>query len=167
MFNRAEIPLKHSEGFNPHPLLSIVLPLSLGQESVCEFLDVTFEDEVGSFLRLPERLNPYLPNGIRITRAAVPLMKPGDIALVRSELTAVSGAWNLPAANITVEKKTKSGNIRQIEVDASALERVGETTIACTLPSDVSPQLLANTLGVEYCEIRRAAVFDGRGKEFE
>lgn len=38
-FTRAGIDLRHSEGFNPHPIMSFALPLSVGQESVCELLD--------------------------------------------------------------------------------------------------------------------------------
>ena len=30
-FKRAGYALKHSEGFNPHPIISILLPLSVGQ----------------------------------------------------------------------------------------------------------------------------------------
>ena len=35
-FSRAGLELKYSEGFNPHPLISILLPLSVGTASVCE-----------------------------------------------------------------------------------------------------------------------------------
>ena len=38
-FLRAECRLKYSEGFNPHPNISIALPLSVGCESVCEIMD--------------------------------------------------------------------------------------------------------------------------------
>ncbi|MBP5166526.1 MAG: TIGR03936 family radical SAM-associated protein [Oscillospiraceae bacterium] len=34
-FKRAGLELKHSEGFNPHPQMSVLLPLQLGCESVC------------------------------------------------------------------------------------------------------------------------------------
>ena len=37
-FLRADIPIKHTEGFNPHPFISIALPLSLGFSSQCEIL---------------------------------------------------------------------------------------------------------------------------------
>lgn len=47
-FARANLPLKHTQGFNPRPSVSIALPLSVGLESVCELLD--FEVE-GNFTR--------------------------------------------------------------------------------------------------------------------
>ena len=38
-FARAGLELKYSEGFNPHPLISILLPLSVGTASRCELMD--------------------------------------------------------------------------------------------------------------------------------
>ena len=38
-FKRADLHLKHTQGFNPRPSVSIALPLSVGVESVCELLD--------------------------------------------------------------------------------------------------------------------------------
>ena len=37
---RAEIPIYYTEGFNPHPKMVFALPLPLGEESVCEYLDI-------------------------------------------------------------------------------------------------------------------------------
>lgn len=64
-FIRAEIPLRYSEGFNPHPLMSFALPLSVGHESVCELLDV----ETTSALPPDaiKRLNAALPEGIFVS----------------------------------------------------------------------------------------------------
>ena len=38
-FARAKIPIKHTEGFHPHPFVSIALPLSVGYSSECEILE--------------------------------------------------------------------------------------------------------------------------------
>ena len=38
-FLRADIPIKHTEGFHPHAFVSIPLPLSVGYSSVCEVLE--------------------------------------------------------------------------------------------------------------------------------
>lgn len=40
---RAKVPLWYSKGFNPHPKLIFALPLSVGAQSECEFLDVRVE----------------------------------------------------------------------------------------------------------------------------
>ena len=36
---RAGIPIRYSEGFNPHELISILLPLSVGTASLCQIAD--------------------------------------------------------------------------------------------------------------------------------
>jgi radical SAM-linked protein len=51
----------YSEGFNPHPKISLALPLPLGMESLCEYLEVTLED--GPHVSV-DRLNRALPDGI-------------------------------------------------------------------------------------------------------
>ena len=45
-FQRAGLPLKHTQGFNPRPSVSIALPMSVGVESVCELLDFDLETEL-------------------------------------------------------------------------------------------------------------------------
>jgi radical SAM-linked protein len=66
--SRTGIPLSYSNGFNPHLRLAIALPLSLGQEGLDEWMDVTFED-IQQVLTLPGKINPFLPEGVRINRA--------------------------------------------------------------------------------------------------
>ena len=68
-FSRAELPLQYSEGFNPHPLISILLPLPVGTASRCELMDFRLKEAVfpgRSFPEdLPQRLSAALPEGIR------------------------------------------------------------------------------------------------------
>lgn len=45
---RAHLPLWYTEGYNPKPKMVFAAPLSIGTESVCEFMD----------LRLAERIDP-------------------------------------------------------------------------------------------------------------
>ena len=60
VFPRAGLSLRHSNGFHPHPLLSIVLPLPVGQESDCELLDFeTVEDSDGA--GVADALNTGMP----------------------------------------------------------------------------------------------------------
>lgn len=67
-FLRAVVPLKYSEGFNPHAQISIALPLSVGCGSLCELMDFRLAGEV-SLPELPERLNAVMPEGIRVMEA--------------------------------------------------------------------------------------------------
>ena len=45
---RAKLPMWYTEGFNPKPKMIFAAPLSIGVESVCEFMDV----------RLTEKMDP-------------------------------------------------------------------------------------------------------------
>lgn len=63
---RAGIPLRYSEGFNPHPKLSFGPPLALGCTSDAEFVDV--EIDSGYADNLQNALNSVLPDGFKIVR---------------------------------------------------------------------------------------------------
>ena len=67
-FLRAGYPLKYSEGFNPHPQISILLPLSVGCASVCELMDFQLVEDV-DLSALPERLTAVMPEGIAAQEA--------------------------------------------------------------------------------------------------
>ena len=54
--------------FNPHALISILLPLSVGVGSVCELMDFQLREEV-DLAALPERLTAVMPEGIRALEA--------------------------------------------------------------------------------------------------
>lgn len=62
-FLRAEIRLKYSEGFNPHPNISIALPLSVGCESLCEIMDFKLAENVPAE-EILSKLQHQLPEGI-------------------------------------------------------------------------------------------------------
>jgi len=63
VFSRAGVRLKYSEGFNPHAKISIVLPLTVGTRSECEYMDFALAEDY-DLDTLPARLNPYMPEGI-------------------------------------------------------------------------------------------------------
>ncbi len=64
-FNRAELPLAYSEGFNPHPKLTMGPALPLGYESECELADVTLVELLPEEV-LGERLGKALPEGLEL-----------------------------------------------------------------------------------------------------
>ena len=63
-FVRAEIPLRHSEGFNPHPVMAFALPLSVCHDSNCELLD--FEPLSALDTDALKRLCLSLPTGLDV-----------------------------------------------------------------------------------------------------
>lgn len=78
-FSRAGLPLRYSEGFNPHAKISILLPLTVGTRSECEYMDFALVGE-HDLTTLPARLNPYMPEGIEALEA---YEAPGKGALLR------------------------------------------------------------------------------------
>jgi radical SAM-linked protein len=71
---RADIPVKYSAGFNPHPKLSLPLPRSVGVESDDEMLVVRLSDEPreadGTYeARMRQVLQEVLPAGIDVAGA--------------------------------------------------------------------------------------------------
>ena len=68
VFSRAGVPLKYSEGFNPHAKISIILPLSVGTASLCEYMDFALTED-RDLSALPEALNAYMPEGIEALEA--------------------------------------------------------------------------------------------------
>jgi radical SAM-linked protein len=68
VFSRAGVGLKYSEGFNPHAKISIILPLTVGTRSLCEYMDFALVED-WDLETLPQRLNPYMPEGIEALEA--------------------------------------------------------------------------------------------------
>ena len=87
-FRRAGVDLKHSQGFTPHPELSILIPLSVGVESQCEMAEFTLAEGCAiSPEEIVTRLNPVLPAGIRALDCWEGGMKAGKLAWLRARLT--------------------------------------------------------------------------------
>lgn len=79
VFSRAGVGLKYSEGYNPHAKISIVLPLTVGTRSLCEYMDFALAEDC-ELAALPARLNPYMPEGIEALEA---YEAPGKGSLLR------------------------------------------------------------------------------------
>jgi radical SAM-linked protein len=63
--NRADITIAYSEGFNPHPRLSLAVPLALGMTSEAELMDVFLARWISPH-SFTELMNRQLPPGIEI-----------------------------------------------------------------------------------------------------
>jgi radical SAM-linked protein len=74
--NRAGVPLAYSEGFNPHPRMSLAVPLALGVTSETEFLDIVLAEQVSPH-SFSSALSRHLPAGIEIAQVFnIPLTMP-------------------------------------------------------------------------------------------
>ncbi len=118
-FSRAGYELRYSEGFNPHPQISIALPLSVGAGSVCEIMDFRLKDEA-DLSELPARLTSVMPEGIEVIEAYEQQRKPAELKWLEvrgvfeyDERNAERMAEELRAFfsqdEIIIEKKTKRG----------------------------------------------------------
>lgn len=195
-FRRAGLLLKHSQGFTPHPALSLALPLSVGVASQCEIMDFELEDEesvdVGT---LAERLNAVLPEGIRIIDVYQGGEKVRELSFLGVEITmeydrgvpadpeSVLGQY-FSRSEILMEKRTKSGamvtqNIREmiksiaIAPSMRCENAVELQLVICAQNPSLNPaQIIAAIsrdlpdFAPDFFRIRRLAVLNAQGEVF-
>ena len=83
-FRRAGVVLHHSQGFTPHAYVSMLLPLSVGMESVCELMEYELDGELAV---TPEALNAVLPEGVRVLEVYESTRKARELRRLRALLT--------------------------------------------------------------------------------
>ncbi len=80
---RAGIPLAYSEGFNPHPRISLAVPLAVGITSEAELMDILCTKVVSPHW-FTDAVSQQLPPGVRILQVSqVSLSIPSLQSLVR------------------------------------------------------------------------------------
>jgi radical SAM-linked protein len=62
---RSGVELSYSEGFSPHPRISLAAPLAVGVTSVAELMDIFLEARITAGLFI-EKVGAQLPGGIEI-----------------------------------------------------------------------------------------------------
>ena len=163
VFSRAGFELKYSEGFNPHPQISIALPLSVGMASRCELMDFKLKEDT-DLASLPEKLTAVMPEGIRVTSCYEPERKTADLKYLEIEGRFEYDARPLEAMcaglrdfynrdSIVITKKTKRGMgesdirpaIREISFEAGADAVFVHAVISAQEPT-LNPALLADAL---------------------
>ena len=181
-FLRAGIELKYSEGFNPHPYMSVALPLSVGNESVCELMDVAIMDN-----ELPDIKKIKLPEGIEVLDAYMPMRKFNEIAWVEiigsmhyeTEINAAQ-IDNLKQCydrqSIVVSKRTKRGNkdldiapyIKNISFDFNDAIIMSAKISAQnpTLNTDDIMNVLDENNKPEFMRIKRIDIYDSNMIKF-
>lgn len=126
-FLRAGIPIRHTEGFNPHPFVSILLPLSVGFGSQCEILEFGLPDGI-SKEEVPARLNAVLPAGITVRRCYDAVLPARNLAFVNYVVTFeyVNGLPEgaeaalcslLESESLIVSKRSKKARSGETQVD--------------------------------------------------
>lgn len=169
-FSRAGYELKYSEGFNPHPQISIALPLSVGASSLCEIMDFKLAHDV-DVSEIPEKLSAVMPEGIRVIdcyeqETKVALLKYLEIEGIfeyddRNINEMLQGLERFYAAEeIVITKKTKRGfgesdikpAIRSISFEAGEKCVKLHAVISAQEPT-LNPSLLEDALRQKFPEI--------------
>lgn len=132
-FRRMELPLKFSQGFNPHPKISFAAPLAVGVSSDAEIVEVELTEMIdpAEFLEAHEA---DVPEGLQFVRAKE---VPGTgklMALVNASEYLVEVKFNegaqapevrnekerladfLGNEEIIIQKKTKKGKIKDVNI---------------------------------------------------
>lgn len=189
-FSRAGYELKYSEGFNPHPQISIALPLSVGAESVCEIMDFRLRQEADP-KEIPARLTAVMPEGIEVSECYEQTRKVAELKYLE-----VEGAFEYDDADteemaarlreffaadeIVITKKTKRGmgesDIKSAIRSIEFLPMDGQVRIKAVISAQeptLNPELLADALrqkapelAPDFAKFRRIETFDAQMKVY-
>jgi radical SAM-linked protein len=190
-FRIEALPISLTEGFSPRPQVSFGLALSVGHESVAEYMDVRFA-ELLDLDALPGRVSAALPEGLDVTGAVAlvdraPALQESVTAVEwELEIARVDGAPVDPehltdridaalAADELPVTRTRKGREDTVDV-RPAIRRLavsGPGAIGTVLHAEVAtqpgarPAELVTVLGAEYRDARvlRTAQWIERGEE--
>lgn len=185
-FKRAGMHLKHTQGFNPRPSVSIALPLSVGVESCCELLDFDLNEDTLVCDEIRDRLNLALIDGVKVLEVYASGQKIRELAYLRCAVGLIydrgvpDGAPEAIAAlfekeTLFVPKKTKSGvqdqdlipMIRYIQVNIKDPGTLELDAIVCCQNPTLNPAQLSLAISTylpryapDFSTCRRLEVFD-------
>lgn len=190
-FLRAGLTVRHSQGFHPHPLMSILLPLSVGQSSVCELLDFETVEDVDTAALIRD-MNEGMPSGIRVLSIAAPQHPVRELKSLCAVVTmeydhgVPEGAEEALRAlfareSLVIQKRTKRKELADIDI-RPMLERAelrteeGQIVLTVQVQAQnpgLNPALLATAVEKElpqfapdFTRVKRLALLDGEGAEF-
>ncbi len=171
---RADIPLWYTEGFNPHPYMTFLMPLPLGQTGMREPLDIRTESDDISNKEIMQRMNAVLPDGLEIVDVTKPVGKPNEIAaaeyLIEASFKDESGAEKfansareiINGGVLNAEKKSKKGiktvNLCEMVRSFECTQSDSAVNVTCVLAAgnavNLNADLLMNAL---FSEIQTTA----------
>lgn len=166
---RADIPLWYTEGFNPHPYMTFLLPLPLGQAGVREPIDIRTEEEISNE-EIKMRMNSVLPEGLSIVDVTQPVDKVNTIKYARYEINAgfaspgeaqgfAAGVRSVIEQGVlTAEKRSKRGVVKvnlcdfihSFEAKDDGREVMIETVLLTGTEKNLNAGLLADSLCAEF-----------------
>lgn len=191
-FKRAELPLTHTQGFNPRPSVSIALPLSVGVSSCCELLDFELDGVEITCDDICNRLNRTLIDGIQVLQVYPAGKKIKELSYLQCQVVleydqgvpenAAEQIQNLfSREEVMVQKKSKNGIqdqniIPMIKAFCLAQEDTNTlmitATVCCQNPS-LNPMQLSAAIERHLPELkpnfsfcRRLEIYDGNLEVF-
>lgn len=165
---RSGLPIRFSEGFNPHPKLTFSQPLSIFQESLCEVVEFRLDegegcpDEAGALEKLrsvePEGLHFV---GVKYSERKLPVCRAARYELTfRTSLSAEALAA-LFDGEMPVVKKTKTKektlDIAPLIGEKQFSSCEGGVKLRCVLPCGndyLNPSYVASFLGERISEMQ-------------
>ena len=190
-FPRTELEIKHSQGFHPHPIISIVLPLPVAQSSDCELLDFEVtQDTDGS--GIAEKLNEGLPEGLRVLDCYEAKRPVRELAYLQADMEleydhgvpegaaeALTELFHRP--ELLIEKRTKRKQLAEVDItpmirSIAFAEEENLLRAAITVRAQnpgLNPQLLEKAiaryrpdLSPDFVRVRRRELLDEAGEIF-
>ena len=190
VFLRAGVPLKYSEGFNPHPLISILLPLSVGCASRCELMDFRLAGDCPEPELLVNRLAAAMPEGLRPLEVYQSEHKAKELKWLRvsgrleydhaNVNEAASAAAELFSGEVSVMRRTKRGEgefllsdwVREPVFEPQSGKVAFSSLISAQEPT-VNPELVAAALrqklpqyAPDFAAFEREETYDAEMKIF-
>ena len=176
---RAALPLKYSEGFNPHICLSFAQPLGVGISGEQEWFEVELTAPCAD---IPERLNRVLGENIRILGAQA-VEKNRFAALARADYRVCPEVLPskaeldafLSRTEIIIDKKTKSGvkptDIRPLIYDITLSDGCLFLRVAAGSTVNLKPESVMDAMALYipayahgFCHYTRTALLDADNK---
>ena len=192
-FARAGISIKHTEGFHPHPFVSIALPLSVGYSSECEILEFGLLEGT-SHGEVPARLTAAMPEGIVVHKCYPVQRKLKELAFVnyimnleypegRPQEAEPAMRELLARESLVVQKKSNKARAGFTQVDliplirSYSLECQSDTMTMDAVVSAQNPGLNPELIRSAFCAaypqfepdfvtFHRREVLDSEGKPF-
>ena len=190
-FPRTELDIKHSQGFHPHPIISIVLPLPVGQSCDCELLDFEVTQTTDGS-GIAEKLNTGMPSGLRVLDCYEVQRPVRELVYLNAdlELDYDNGVPEGAVVKLTelfgreeliIQKRTKRKEMADVDIApmiCSVKLAEGENVVRGTVVVQaqnpgLNPQLLERAIAnylpelvPDFIRVRRRELLDAEGKIF-
>lgn len=184
---RSDLPIRYSQGFNPHILLTFAAPLSVGMSGLREIMEVPVEGNMSAEVFF-EKLSAALPPDLIIRSVrTVEDNHPASMAALQAarfecifdeDASALEENVEkfLAQQEIMVMRKTKSGeklsDIRPMIYELKFANHKLYMTLAISEKATCKPDLLFSALcnfaGIDekpHCTITRLQLFGARGEQ--